>query len=71
MIVGLIIGYCVIISIDLPILMKTNNKKKTLIVYTFILLSAFILSILLIIDKAPISPTIIIENIIKQIIGGK
>lgn len=71
MIIGLIAIFCIIFVFDLPSLMKNNNKKKTIIVYFILLIAAFSISLLQILDKAPMSPSDFIENIVTSIKGGE
>lgn len=71
MIIGLTGLFLLLILIDLPLLLqKDKQKKKILIIYLLLLLNAYIIGLLLITDKAaPLSPSIIIEKIIKLFLG--
>lgn len=68
MIIGLIAAFCIVLLIDIPGLLKTNNRIKTTIVYIFLIAAGFTISLLLVTDKAPVSPAKIIENIVKFIL---
>lgn len=69
--IGLIAFFLIIILIDLRGLLKTDQKVKTIIVYFSLIITGFIISLLQIIDKAPVSPAVIIENMIKSFLTGK
>lgn len=68
---GVITAFLFIFLLDIPILSKTNHKRKTIWVYSILMLMGFTLSILLAIDKAPTSPSIIIEKIVKTVLGSE
>jgi hypothetical protein len=70
MVIGLIAVFCIVILIDMPGLLKTNHRIKGMIIYFFLLTTGFTISLLQMMDKAPISPSKIIENMIKFIIPG-
>jgi len=67
-IIGLIIGFIVVLSIDFPILSKQKRKVKVLVSYITLLSVGFIMSLLQIIHKAPPSPITYIEKIVKAIV---
>lgn len=69
MVAGLISAFVIIILIDLPALLKANNRMKTIIVYSALIVAGFTISLLLVIGKKPISPSQIIEKIVKGLIG--
>ncbi len=68
MIIGLIASFCVIVLIDIRNIFSVNNRRKTIFVYLCLITAAFTISLLLILDKEPISPSEIIEKIINYII---
>lgn len=69
-IAALIAVYILIVLIDIPSLIpKTSGSKSKVITYCFILIIAFTISLLLLIKKAPTSPSKIIEAIVKDIMG--
>jgi hypothetical protein len=69
-VIGLIGLFIIITLIDMPaIIKKTEGRWKFLIIYGFIIITGFTISLLQIIKKAPISPSQIIEGIIKGFIG--
>lgn len=70
-IVGVIAGFLIIILLDIPTLLKTNQRKKTAIIYFVLISVGFTISLLLVLDKAPTSPSILIEDIIKNISGSE
>ncbi|WHH61156.1 hypothetical protein [Petroclostridium sp. X23] len=70
LVIGTIAVFLIIILIDIGVLLKTNHKIKTMIVYFSLILVGFTISILQVVDKAPQSPSIIIEKIVKLIIPG-
>ena len=63
----LIIVFLIIIVIDLPVLLKTHQKRRVVLLYSFLMGVGLMMGILLRLDKAPTSPTLIIENIIDSI----
>ncbi|QVK18389.1 hypothetical protein KHQ81_01345 [Mycoplasmatota bacterium] len=69
MVVALIGVFLLVIIIDISGLMKTNQRLKTMIVYFTLLTLGFIISLLQVIDKKPVSPSIIIEKIVKYFIA--
>lgn len=69
MLLGLIGVYILIFLFDLPSLIKSKDKKRTIMVYALIFTMGFIISLLQILDKSPITPTIVIEKIFKTVIG--
>lgn len=69
-IISVIAAFCIIILMDRSVLNKTDNKIKTSIIYYSILIVAFIISLLQVIGKAPTSPSYVIEEVVKSIIGG-
>lgn len=69
MVVGLIFAFVILVLIDLPTLLKANHRMKTIIVYTVLMITGFTISLLLVIGKKPVSPSQIIEKIVKGLIG--
>ncbi|KGG81251.1 hypothetical protein [Caloranaerobacter azorensis] len=67
MIFGLIIIYILILIFDIPVILKTNNRRKTIIIYSVLLGVSFIISILLMLEKMPTTPSIVIEQIVKTV----
>lgn len=67
----IVVIFGLIFLLDLPLLIRTNQRTKTFIVYFLILGSAFTLSILLTIDRAPTNPSILIEKMVKFILPGQ
>lgn len=65
MLIGLIAIYIVIILMDIPGIFKANKKIKFMIVYLGLLSFSFLLSVLELMDKTPVSPTVIIETTLK------
>jgi len=68
MIIGLIAIFGVVVLIDLPGLLKTNQRAKTMIVYFFLLSAGLTISILQLLDKAPVSPAKVIEKMVKFVV---
>ena len=68
MVIGLICIFIVVILVDYPSLTKAD--KKTNSTYFLLLILGFTISVLQIIDKAPPSPAIIIEEIVRTIVKG-
>ena len=66
----LILAFIVIVLIDLRELLKTDHRIKTMLIYFFLLSVGFTISLLQIIDRAPTSPTVIIEKVVNSILGG-
>ncbi|WP_069650312.1 hypothetical protein [Caloranaerobacter ferrireducens] len=67
MVIGLITIYILIVVFDIPVISRTNKKKKTIIVYSILLGLSFIVSILLMFEKMPTTPSIVIENLVKSV----
>lgn len=67
MVIGLIVIFCILVLIDLPVLLKTNNRKKTAVIYIFLMALGFTIGLLQVLGNPPPSPSRIIENIIKSI----
>ncbi|MFT9495393.1 hypothetical protein [Anaerosolibacter sp.] len=65
----LIIGFFFVILFDAWSLLKTNQKKKTIIIYGVLIFTGFLMSLLQVIDKAPPSPVVLIENIVRIFIN--
>lgn len=70
MILSLIVVYCIIILIDIKDLTKTDKMIKSTIIYWGLIGVGFVISLLQVIEKDPMSPTIIIEKLIKLILRG-
>ncbi len=66
----LILAFIIIVLIDLRELLKTDHRIKTMLIYFFLLSVGFTISLLQIIDRAPTSPTVIIEKVVNSILGG-
>ncbi|MCG8515406.1 MAG: hypothetical protein MI740_14805 [Halanaerobiales bacterium] len=66
----LILAFIMIVLIDLRELLKTDHRIKTMLIYFFLLSVGFTISLLQIIDRAPTSPTVIIEKVVNSILGG-
>ncbi|MCR1899758.1 hypothetical protein NSA47_12295 [Irregularibacter muris] len=63
--VVLLIGAFIIIGIfDYNMILK-QERKKTFIIYFSLLILGFVLNLLLLLNKAPLSPVIIIEKIVN------
>ncbi len=65
MVIALIIVFILIIMVDISGLIKTNKRLKTMIVYFSLITMGFVISLLQVIDKKPVSPSVIIEKIVK------
>lgn len=64
---GLFAAACLV---DLPLLLqKTNKRRKTWIIYAALMSAAYLIALLLVIDKAPLSPSVIIEKVVKMVLG--
>ena len=66
----LILVFITIVLIDLRGLLKTDHRIKTMLIYFFLLSVGFTISLLQIIDRAPTSPTVVIEKIVNSFLGG-
>ena len=66
-IVLLTIGFLILTLLNLREIYNSNNKRKTLIVCMTLMLVAFTISLLLILNKTPKSPAYIIEAFFKSI----
>lgn len=69
LIVGLTGLFVVAVLLDLPLLLTSKKKKKLAVVYLSILGLAYGIACLQIINKAPPSPSVMIEFIVRLIIG--
>lgn len=68
-ILGILAVYIAIILIDLPLLLKAQQQRKTVIIYSLIILLSLIVSIFQVIyDSNLLTPANVIENIIDFII---
>ncbi|OPJ55382.1 hypothetical protein [Alkalithermobacter paradoxus] len=70
MVIGLVVAYLVIILIDISDLLKSKEKMKVISIYFSLVIIGFTISYLQIIGKAPTSPSILIENMVRSIMGG-
>ncbi|HHV64123.1 MAG TPA: hypothetical protein GXX46_03485 [Peptococcaceae bacterium] len=70
-IILLVIIAIIMVLLDLPGLLKIEkkNKIKVLISYFLLLLTGFTLGLLLILEREPVSPTVIIERMLNLILG--
>ena len=68
MVLGLIVAFSIVVLIDLPGLYKANNKRTTALAYFFLLVTGFVICLLLVMDKVPTSPAIIIEKMVKFVL---
>jgi uncharacterized membrane protein YbjE (DUF340 family) len=66
---ALAVAYGVIFLIDLPLILKSTNKGRMVVVYIIIAAAGIIASVLQYFDF-PLNPTIIINSIVKAIIPG-
>lgn len=66
-IAGLVFGFICIFLVDFRQLLASPNRRKTMIAYFLILTAAFVISLLQILDKAPLSPTFFIEKTVRSI----
>lgn len=72
MVYQIILAYIFIVILDIKELMKIKqNKIITFTIYVILIFSGLTIFFLLVVDKAPISPAIIIEDIIQKIMGTK
>lgn len=68
---GVIGAFLVIILVDIFTILKTDKRKKTVLLYSALMLMGFIISILLALDKAPTSPAVIIGDVITSFLGSE
>ncbi|KZL92413.1 hypothetical protein CLMAG_22220 [Clostridium magnum DSM 2767] len=66
MITLIIFIFIVMVAYDLPGLLKTKKRAKAMALYFIIVFIGLTLSILLVTDKAPVSPSILIEKMVKS-----
>jgi hypothetical protein len=70
MVIGLVVIFILIVIFDLKdILKKSKDIKKYILIYFVIIMLGLTLSILQIIDKPPVSPSKVIESVIKTVVG--
>jgi hypothetical protein len=57
--------------LDLPAILKVKSKKKikALLAYFLLLAAGFTLGLLLILEREPLSPTVLIERVINLVLG--
>lgn len=68
-VIGVIFIFIVIISINLKdIVMESKNNNNYAKVYFIIIAIGLTISILQVIDKAPVSPSKIIESIVNKVV---
>lgn len=67
MVILLMIGFILLGIFDMKTVLK-GKGKKTYVLYFSLLVIGFIIQLLLVIDKVPISPAIIIEKIVRLFI---
>ncbi|MBS4534757.1 hypothetical protein GOQ29_03905 [Clostridium sp. D2Q-14] len=67
LIVLLIVIFFIVIAIDMPYIKKKSSKRIFTIYFSLIVIG-FIMSLLQIIDKAPESPVVLIEKIVRYIV---
>jgi hypothetical protein len=63
----IVLIFVIMVSYDLPGLLKTKQKAKSIAIYFILVTISFALSILLVLGKAPKSPSVFIEKIVKLI----
>lgn len=66
-IILLVFAYILMLLIDFSSLYKEKKGKKIFIIYFSLIFIGFTISLLQIIDKAPPSPAIYIERIVRSI----
>ena len=64
MVIALIGSIIVLILIDIRGLFRNDQKAKTIIVYFFLMVLGFVISLLLILDAVSQSPSDLIESIV-------
>ncbi|MFW6035919.1 MAG: hypothetical protein ACOCRZ_06665 [Halothermotrichaceae bacterium] len=65
----LIFAYIIIILMDLRDILQAKKKLPVLIIYIFLIISGFTISLLLNMDKLPVSPSKLIEKVLDTILG--
>ncbi len=69
-ILGIIATFIIITLVDIPsIIKKSKHRVKYIGFYAFIIGIGLTISLIQVMDKAPASPTKVIESIIKGILG--
>jgi len=68
MVLGFIAAYLGIMLMDLPVIVKSNKLKKTIIIYLVILSISFTITLLQALDKTPMSPSDAIAKVIDTFI---
>ncbi len=64
----LIVAFIVVAIIDSRTIINKKLESKTLFIYSFLLVVGFTINLLVVIDKAPTSPAVLIESLIKLIL---
>ncbi|NMM61734.1 hypothetical protein HBE96_03315 [Clostridium sp. P21] len=67
MIIIIMLIFIAIVSFDVPELLKVKKKAKVLAIYFVFTIINVWLSVLIVLDKAPLSPSIFIEKVVKFI----
>jgi len=65
----LVIISILIVLLDLPQLIKAKANKKIIVTYSILLIFGFALGALLILDRAPQSPVILVNRILNYFLG--
>lgn len=70
-IIGISVSLVIIILFDLTSILsqKPKQRRKTILVASFFLLSGFSIGVLIILDRPPISPAVIIGKILTFLLG--
>lgn len=68
---GIIVIFAMVVLLDLPGLLKTNNRIKTMVIYFSLIALGLTISLLLITGQAPESPAAIMERMVRLIIPGQ
>jgi len=64
----LIVAFIVLILINIRDVLMSNKIKKTLFFNMILIFLSFIISLLLVLDKAPQGPAYFIERLVKSVI---
>ncbi|MDF2545362.1 MAG: hypothetical protein K0R93_260 [Anaerosolibacter sp.] len=68
-VLALILAFFIVLALDFRSLLKTNHKVRTWIIYFGLLSIGFLMSLLQAIDKAPPSPVVLIEKVVRMFIN--
>lgn len=68
-VLALILSFFIVLVLDYRSLLKTNQRVRTWSIYFGLLSIGFLMSLMQVIDKAPPSPVVLIEKVVRVFIN--